>query len=187
MPLLAFDVPQIIPADDASLQCLQSDAAIALDWLPGIEFLAFKQGDVFQVLEPNEVKTEVVQRYDLKRKLENAGADYALFGLIIGPGIMNNPLGIDTPTLFGLDLLEIGKNDWFDWDLIAAGMKWLGIPCAPEVRKFWVFTAQLESLQKIAQREYDNGAQSRGLLIKPLKYHQRAPFYVSVPNPRRPM
>jgi len=191
MPELAAATPppvplvSTIPASDESLAELLGVPAIGLEWMPGLPFAAYCIQGVFGVYPDGPLCRSLAQRYSLERNLVNAGADYAVHGVVVGPDILGNPVGLDSVTLFGLDVYEATAQHWEDWQFAVVGLKHLGIEPVPEIRTWWSFNTKLDQLKLLASRQYNTGISSRGLLVRPLRYEQRHPFYVSVDNPER--
>ena len=183
----ALHVPlaSILPANDESLARLRGVPAVALEWLPGISFVAYHVNGAFGSHPDDMVCRSIMELYNLESKLANAGADYAVHGVIVGPGILDNPLGLDSLTLFGLDVYDATAQHWEDWQYVMIGFRHFGFEPVPDIRTWWTFNAKLDGLKTLAERQYNTGKPSRGLLIRPLRHEQRDPFYVSVDNPAR--
>jgi hypothetical protein len=175
----------ILPASEESLARLSGVPALALEWLPGVPFTAYYVNGTFGVYPDDPVCHSIAQRHNLESNLVNAGADYAVHGAIVGPDILGNPLGLDSVTLFGLDVYESTAQHWQDWTITLVALKHLGIEPVPEIRTWWSFNTSLDKLKLLASRQYNTGKLSRGLLLRPLRHEQHDPFYVSVDNPER--
>jgi hypothetical protein len=172
----------IIPATAESLARLRGLPAIALEWLPGVPFTAYCVQGALGHYPSNMLGGFVMELYNLEGKLRNAGADYAVHGVLVGPGIMDNPLGLDQVTLFGLDVYDATEQRWLDWTIALVALKHLGIEPVPTIKTWWSFNATLDQLYSLAARQYANSKPSHGLLVRPLRHEQRDPFYVSVEN-----
>jgi hypothetical protein len=175
----------ILPANDESLTRLLGVPALALEWLPGLLFTAYYVKDTFACYPDDAVCRSIAQRYNLESQLTHAGADYAVHGIVVGPDILGNPLGLDSVTLFGLDVYEATALHWADWPITLVALKHLSIEPVPGIRKWWSFDTTLDKLKLLATRQYNTGQLSRGLLLRPLRHEQHDPFYVSVDNPER--
>jgi hypothetical protein len=175
----------ILPASEESLARLRGVPALALEWLPGISVAVYYIMNTYGVYPDNALLEKVAIKDQLRLQLENAGADYVIHGVVVGPDILGNPLGLDSVTLFGLDVYEASAQHWQDWTITLVGLKHLGIEPVPDIRTWWSFNSTLDKLKLLASRQYNTGQLSRGLLLRPLRHEQHDPFYVSVENPEK--
>ena len=182
---LSIPLASILSANDESLARLRGVPALALEWLPGLPIAVYHITNSYGVHPDGALLENVAVKYHLREQLANGGADYVIHGVVVGPDIQGNPLGLTEYTLYGLDVYDASEQHWLDWNILIVGLKHLGIEPVPDVRTWWTFQTPLDKLKILASRQYNTGQLSRGLLLRPLRHEQHDPFYVSVENPEK--
>lgn len=182
---LSIPLASILSANDESLARLRGVPALALEWLPGLPIAVYHIMNTYGVYPDGALLENVAVKYQLRAQLANAGADYVIHGVVVGPDIQGNPLGLTEYKLYGLDVYDASEQHWLDWNILIVGLHHLGIEPIPDVRTWWRFQTRLDQLKLLASRQYNSGTLSRGLLLRPLSHEQHDPFYVSVDNPEK--
>jgi len=110
----------------------------------------------------------IARKYDLENKLKNSGRNLAIQGLVYGPGIQGNLLGVKDIQFRAFNLFDIDNYKYLGYKELQEFCFTNDIPIVETIEDGTYFDRTLDELQKFANNlVYENGNLAEGIVIRP--------------------
>jgi RNA ligase (TIGR02306 family) len=110
---------------------------------------------------------DIVQKYDLERKLKGCGRNIAIQGEICGPGIQANRYGLKKIEFFLFDVFDIDNQSYVGYEELVAIAGLLGVKLVPIIFRGVFPFKSVDEVMECSKGFYPNGHPQEGIVIRP--------------------
>jgi RNA ligase (TIGR02306 family) len=110
---------------------------------------------------------DIVDTYDLRKKLETLGRNIALQGELAGPKIQKNKLRLMKNDLFVFTVVDLNTRERYPLDQTIDLCATLGLPMVPVEEKGESFAYTINDLLRKASGAYASGLKKEGFVVRP--------------------